>query len=532
MIRLSERVRKCCLVVVIAAGPCGIATQFASAQTINPAYAGQLTLTHVVSNNPPGSVPFLGSITQLAMHPDRKHLFVASYEVGIVRFDYSVDVESGATSLSNAVLVWQNSTADLGIRGSLGLAFHQDPALGTVLYFNQAVPFIPGHQSSVVAETGRLQTVRRITDTNGDGTWGGAGDVNQAIVNNIQVNTQHEINNLAMRGNSLFMGIGSQTVPGNNETAYTGTISWIEDLTLLGSDTTTSNIAGFDTPPGNGLGADGYHVDTRPFTSSDKSKLRVYSTGARNPFGVAVQGPNRNGAVWFSMNQQEEDTQDGVMPDEFHRTFYQADHDFPNWYQTDGNLRNAHLVGPNPPITEPRTSRLSAVDIQMNPLDDNITNWKSDPAALAAGFFNPANTITVPWATLGQHTSANGFDFYYGKNATFRGDAFVARFGPDNIRAVDSMTGQQITVVSGLLNPLSVLRVPGGLLIADSSAIRFLRFVRRSRTRADDHSPAHNGGSRLLGHVPRQKHANQAIEFVRLELSGAACYCPAQTWKE
>lgn len=453
------------------------ASRSVTAQTINPAYAGQLTLSHVVSNNPPGSVLFLGSITQMAMHPDRKHLFVASYEVGIVRFDYNVDASTGVTSLSNAVLVWQNSSSDLGIRGSLGLAFHQDQALGTVLYFNEAVPFIPGHQSSVVAETGRIQTVRRMADTNGDGTWGGAGDVNQAILNNIQVNTQHEINNLAVRGNSLFMGIGTQTVPGNNETAYTGTISWIEDLTLLGGDTTTTNIAGFDTPPGNGLGADGYHVDTRPLTSDDKSKLRVYSTGARNPFGVAVQGRERTGAVWFSMNQQEEDTQDGVMPDEFHRTYYQADHDFPKWYQTDGNLRNANLFGPNPPLAAPEQASFPPVDIQMNPLDDNITNWKTDPTALAAGFFNPANTVTVPWATLGEHTSANGFDFYYGRNPTFRGDAFVARWGPDNIRAIDSVTAAQTTVVSGLRNPLAVLRVPGGLLIADSVAIRFLRFV-------------------------------------------------------
>jgi hypothetical protein len=373
--------------------------------------------------------------------------------------------------------VWQNSASDLGIRGSLGLAFHQDPVLGTVLYFNEAVPFIPGNQSSVTAETGRLQKVRRITDTNGDGTWGGAGDINQAILNNIQVNTQHQVNNLAIRGNSLFMGIGTQTTPGNDETAYTGTISWIEDVTLLAGDTTTSNSAGFDTPSGNGLGADGYHVDARPFTSVDKSKLRVYSTGARNPFGIAVQGAQRTGPVWFSMNHQEDDSQGGLMPDEFHRTFYQSDHNFPKWYQTDGNLRNAHLVGPNPPITEPEQIDDPPVDIQMNPLDDNITNWKTDPTSLAAGFFNPANTITVPFATIRNHASADGFDFYYGQNATFNGDAFVTLFVPDQIRAVDSVSGEQLTVVGGLLNPLSVLRVRGGLLIGDSRGIHFLRFV-------------------------------------------------------
>ena len=150
-----------------------LANDTAFSQTVNPLYASQMTLSFVVFNDPPGSVPFLGSITQMAMHPDGEHLFVASYDVGIVRFDYSVDPSTGATSLTNGALIWRNPTADFGIRGSLGLAFHQDPLLGTVLYFNQAVPFIPGHQSSVVAENGRLQTVRRITDTNSDGAGAG-----------------------------------------------------------------------------------------------------------------------------------------------------------------------------------------------------------------------------------------------------------------------------------------------------------------------------------------------------------------------
>ena len=132
-------------------------------------------------------------------------------------------------------------------------------------------------------------------------------------------------------------------------------------------------------------------------TSDDKSKLRVYSTGVRNPFGVAIQGRDRNGDVWLSMNQQEEDTQGGIKPDEFHHSFYQADHGFPKWYQTDGNMRNAHLIGTNPPITP--EEQVEFVDIQMNPLDDDITNWKTDPAALAAGFFNPTNSVS-PWATL------------------------------------------------------------------------------------------------------------------------------------
>src|SRR5262245_30693242 len=117
-----------------------------------------MTLSFVASIDPPGSVPYLGSIAQMAMHPNGKQAFVASYEVGIVRFDFSINPSTGAASLTNPVLIWQNPVSDLGIRGSLGLSFHQDPLLGTVLYLNQAVPFVPGHQSSVTAETGQLQS--------------------------------------------------------------------------------------------------------------------------------------------------------------------------------------------------------------------------------------------------------------------------------------------------------------------------------------------------------------------------------------
>ena len=245
-------------------------------------------------------------------------------------------------------------------------------------------------------------------------------------MNNVQINTAHQMNNIVIRGNSLFAGIGSQTVAGNNEGAYNGTISWIEDLALLASDTTTTNLAGFDTPAGNGLGADGWHVDPRPLTSTDASKMAGYTTGARNPYGVAFQGTDRSGDVWFTMNQKEEESQGGVLPDELHHTYYQADHGFPKWYQTDGDMRNALSIGPTPPNTAPEQA--IGVDVQLNPLDDNITDWKTDSAAVTAGYFNPSNTES-PVATLGNHASANGFDFYYGNNSTFKDDLLGVTLG-------------------------------------------------------------------------------------------------------
>jgi glucose/arabinose dehydrogenase len=437
----------------------------AIAQTINPTYSDGLTIAKIA--------PSLQNIAQMALSPDASHLFVASYEYGIVQYDFAIGA-NGVPILSNPADVWRNAPpGDQGIRGSLGLAFHQDPVLGTVLYFSQAVPNVGGYPASVTAETGRLQTVRRITDTNGDGVWGGEGDVNQAILNNIQVNTEHQVDNFAIRGNSLFMGIGTQTIVGNNEAAYNGTISWIEDLTQLSGDTDTENLAGFDTPAGNGQGADGWHLDTRPFTSTDTGKLRVYSTGARNPFGLTIEGADRDGDVWFSMNQKEEQTQGGVLPDELHHTFQYADHGFPKWYQTDGEMRNALEIGPTPPNTAPEQA--ADVDVQLDPLDDNITNWKTDPTATGAGYFDPDNSVT-PIATFGIHASADGLDFYYGNNQTFNGDIFISRFSYGDVVSVDPVTGEVASVVSGMQFPLAVLRVPGGLLLSDYQGISYLGF--------------------------------------------------------
>ena len=322
-----------------------------SAQTIDPAFADSLTLSVLAPSNA-GGVSNLGNIGQMVMHPDGEHLFVASYTYGIVRYDYGKDA-SGMPTLSNATEIWRNDPpGDQDVRGSIGLAFHQDPALGTVLYFNQAVPNVGGWDSTVTAETGRLQTVRRMTDTNGDGIWGGAGEVNQAILDNIQVNTAHQIDNFVVRGNSLFMGIGSQTVSGNNEAAYNGTISWIEDLTQLDGDTTTANLAGFDTPAGNGLAPMAGTLIRVPLPRPTRASCESIRPGSQS-VRTGLQGIDRSGDVWFSMNQKEEDSQGGVSPDELHHTSYQADHGFPKWYQTDGDMRNADQIGPTPPNTAP-----------------------------------------------------------------------------------------------------------------------------------------------------------------------------------
>lgn len=423
-------------------------------------YAGRFTLESIS-----GDVGDL--LAQMTFGDDDDKLYLATYTGGVYRFDYSA-----AGQLTNQRRIWvnPNTSPPGGVRGVLGIAVHRDPVLNIdVIYLSQAEQFLPGNTSSL---NSRIQSVIRITDSNNDGTWGGAGDVNQAVLNNIQVTTHHQINNLQVRGNSLFMGVGVQTNPGNNESAYNGTISWIEDLTQLSGDTTTPNLAGFDTPAGNGLGADGHHVDPRPLTSTDPSKLRVYSTGIRNPFGIAIQGADRNGDVWATENQTGPDTQQGNQQDRFLRSEQFLDHGFEKFYQTDGDLQNAPSASSGTGTLAQRTSgqQNNGVDIEMDPLRDNLTNWKDDAAAQAAGFFQPGN-VDVGF-DVGFNVSANGFDFYYGGVSELNGRAVITQFSKGKLVMVDPVTGDLATLITGVAQPLSVVRAPdGGILFGANTGV-------------------------------------------------------------
>ena len=79
--------------------------------------------------------------------------------------------------------------------------------------------------------------------------------------------------------------------------------------------------------------------------------------------------------------------------------------------------------------------------------------------------------------TLGNHASANGFDFYYGNNTTVDGNIVITRWVNNDLRMVDSSTGEQASLITGMLRPVSVLRVDGGMLIADLRGISFLGFL-------------------------------------------------------
>jgi glucose/arabinose dehydrogenase len=353
----------------------------------------------------------------MAFGPDGR-LYVSTFTNGIKRYDLNANGE-----LINGMTVWSRPTdsANGQLNGSLGVAFHQDATLGSVMYIAPAVT------SSFNPALNRTQSIVRLTDSDGDGAWGetAAGEVNQAIVNNLRVTDLHQVNQLLVDGDTLYAGVGSRTRtggevselsgganPDDGEFAYTGSINWIRDLTQLSGNTTTPNTAGFSIAQ--------HHTDTQAFASASTGKLTVYSTGFRNVFGIAMDS---GGQLWATMNQNE----NPLKPDELHRSDFHDDHGFPKRNEVSGD-------------------------------------WKQNATALGAGFFQ--NT-EAPIATLGNHASANGLDFT-DVNDAFAGHAFTVRFSQgDDLIAVNPATGQVRPIVTGLANPIDVLTDPqGNLLVA------------------------------------------------------------------
>ena len=404
---------------------------------IVPPFLGELAIETISA---PGGID--GAVTQMAWGPPGpagvERLFVATLNAGILRFDYN---PSGV--LTNR----QEVAPDL----ALGIAFDQVPALqgqgGAVLYFSRWA----GATNAVLT---------RLTDTNGDGLWGASGDVRQDLVNDIPLGSNpygHHMNQIQILGDSLFVGIGVGSDLGDNENAFTGTLCWIENLRLLDGNAATPNLAS--------LAITNFDTDPTPFTSTAANKLRVHSSGVRNAFGLAIDGDEH---LWLTVNQIDvprPGTGETTVPqDQLFRAFEKADY--------------AYRDGLGFP--------------QRNAVHD----FRTDPAVLAAGFFDPqkqARSLTAdlpdpdyqaaaPGASsglphgLGPHSSADGFDFCDGNAFALRWhkDAFVARqseqiaapLGPfEDLATVDLDTGEVLRVAKGFTACLDVLADSQGHLL-------------------------------------------------------------------
>ncbi len=427
--------------------------QDAVSQTLVNDLNGTLTLV-------PGGRPVPTFVTQIAFKPgDNNHVYVATAGGGVLRYDYDPNGANGNAVFSNQQTAVPTAITNVGgVNGSLGLAFHEDPTLGTVMYIAPAVPFVAG--GSFV----RVQTIVRLTDVDNDGVWGEAGELNQTIVNSVAVTTLHEINQMRVVGDTLYVNIGIRTQNGGQtaaqnqaiggtgvdqsdpgETAYTGCLCFIEDLTLLSNDTTTTNIAGFTI---NGISAGGtltnddrVREDIQPFISTDPSKLRNYSTGFRNNYGLGIDD---DGEIWVSMNQNENPN----AQDQLHRgVTFKSDNEF---FKGNDRMGDWKTTG------DEATGSLTV---------DNL-------AVLNAGWFDPGNSNPA-FSLLGFNVSANGMAFYPSDfpNTPLAGDVLVCRNsgGGSDIIHVDEATGGTQLVVEGLAGALDIERDPFGNFIAGGS---------------------------------------------------------------
>ena len=390
-----------------------------------------------ITDNPAFGVE---AVSQIAFDPSNNNrVFASTFSSGIWSFDYD---PNGVSILSNAN---QILPAGSGIAGSLGIALHQDASLGTVLYLAPSVPFQGASGIPVLAN----QSIVRLTDANGDGTWGGSGDLNQTLIDNISVNQHHQVDQLKVQGDQLFVAIGTKTqfgginIPDPGEAAHNGTVSFIGDLNQLSATATNQSAFTYVDLTGDGaVDNSDVRADTQAFTSNDDIKLRVYSTGFRNPYGIAF---SPDGNLFVAQNSQDDE-------DKLYQAFFQSDHGF---------AKENNVVG----------------DWRV----DGDSTLAADPSSLAigAGYFDTNNNVD-PLAFLGNRTSANGFDFLTNTvDPSLEGDILISRFNPDgagpqfdsgDIVHVDSLTGDSTVVVDGVIGILDTQRDPfGNFLFSDSS---------------------------------------------------------------
>lgn len=202
------------------------------------------------------------NISQLAFNPsDPNHLYAARFNFGwangfITRYDF--DPASG--NVNHPVTIAAVPGA------SLGLAFHNND-----LYV-----------ATADGNTG-LGGIFRYQPTE-NGAYGNAVE----FINNVPVGL-HSLDHLQIWGNTLYVGIGTKTDTGINntqgvqESVYNGTIGVIADVTK--SDYSANGASNL--PLANVL------------TDPDPGKLHVFASGFRNPFGVLVTA---GGQVWVSDN--------------------------------------------------------------------------------------------------------------------------------------------------------------------------------------------------------------------------------------
>jgi glucose/arabinose dehydrogenase len=452
MARILVRRRLAILVGVMALAP---SSARAAGPQVVAAYAGSFTIAAVGSTT--------SGVTQMVFGPGGR-LFVMTSS-GPVSFAY--DTATGALT--------QPVQAGPNISG-IGIAFDTN--------VNMYLTSFDG-------------SLHKLNDANGNGVWGEAGELNVAIATGIPQG-DHNIDQLQIVGRTLYVGIGRRTINGHvgvwtsgtlddlggkgffngglgrswGDSAYNGTIAWIQDLTAVADQTGSANA--FTTEPP----VFSQHLiqkDAGPFTTGGAGKLIVHSAGTRNPFGLCLDS---EGGLWFTNNFNRTVTL-GNGQAGFGLRGDQLDSDFSHDVQdqlfravpgADYGYTDANWRGVNPMLTPGADNYTRVTSVTF----DNLFN--KGPYTL----HNPAEPDG-----LGPSSSADGCGFSYSTllPPELQGNIFIARYNSpiteaapgtatltySDLVAVDVLTGKVRQIATGFGNPLAVLADDhsGRLLIAD-----------------------------------------------------------------
>ena len=452
--RRPRRAGLLALVVLTATGPAGA---WAGGPQVVPAYQGAFSLQQV------GTVP--GLPTQMAFGPGGS-VYAMTINAGPIRFAY--DPPSGALT-SPTMAAPQVKGIGLGFQG------------GTTMYLSS----MDG-------------TIHKLTDDNGNGVWGEAGELDVAIVTGLPQG-DHNTNQIQISGPTLYVGIGRRTINGHygawtsgtlddlggrgffyggqgrtyGDSAYNGTIAWVQDLTAVVNQAGSANAWNTSPPT---LSQALIQKDSGPFTSRGPGKLVVHSAGTRNPFGLCL---DPGGNLWFTNNFNRVATLGngqagfGLRGDQLDSDFSKDVHDqlFRASPGADYGYTDANWRGVNPMLSPsaPGFHRVNSTTF------DNLFN--KGPYTL----HDPANPDG-----MGPSASADGCAFFSaaGLPAELLGNLFIVRYngtineapgGPgasltySDLVAVDVATGKVRQVATGFNGPLAVLAddARGRLLIAN-----------------------------------------------------------------